>query len=83
MKTQFKRLSKSTLAVILSVCLLFSCMTVGIIATDAAKTFDESVGATARTVYITPASVWSNYKSTDTIKICSKPDKKMVGTTII
>ena len=44
MKTQLKRLSKSTLAVILSVCLLVSCMTVGIIATDAAKTADERVG---------------------------------------
>ena len=44
MKTQIKRLSKSTLAVILSVCLLVSCMTVGIIATDAAKDDSESVG---------------------------------------
>ncbi len=58
MKTQIKRLSKSTLAVILSVCLLFSCMTVGIIATDAAKVTEsgaigakddsESVGNTNR-----------------------------------
>ena len=45
MKTQIKRLSKSTLAVLLSVCLLISCMTVGIIATDAAKTTEERVGA--------------------------------------
>ena len=104
MKTIFKRASKSTLAVVLTLCLLFSCMTVGIMSTSAASVdyvddwtqqaqkdvaagaqavYDasvgasagESVGATARTVYITPASVWSNYKSTDTIKICSKPDK--------
>ena len=45
MKTQIKRFSKSTLAVILTICLLFSCMTVGIIATDAAKTTEERVGA--------------------------------------
>ena len=45
MKTQFKRFSKSTISVLLAVCLLFSCMTVGIIATDAAKTVDERVGA--------------------------------------
>ena len=45
MKTQFKRFSKSTISVLLAVCLLFSCMTVGIIATDAAKTADERVGA--------------------------------------
>lgn len=45
MKTQIKRLSKSTLAVILTICLLISCMTVGIIATDAAKTTEERVGA--------------------------------------
>ena len=47
MKTIFKRASKSTLAVVLAVCLLFSCMTVGVIATDAAKIADsEPVGAT-------------------------------------
>ncbi len=51
MKTQLKRLSKSTLAVVLSVCLLISCMTVGIIATDAAKTAEERVGANGTTFY--------------------------------
>lgn len=46
MKTQLKRLSKSTLAVVLSVCLLISCMTVGIIATDAAKVTESgAIGA--------------------------------------
>ena len=45
MKTQLKRFSKSTLAVVLTLCMLFSCMTVGIIATDAAKTTEERVGA--------------------------------------
>lgn len=37
MKIRIKHFSKSTLALILSLCLLFSCMTVGIVATDAAK----------------------------------------------
>lgn len=46
MKTIFKRASKSTLAVVLSLCLLVSCLTVGIIATDAAKTDSEAVGGT-------------------------------------
>lgn len=42
MKTQIKRFSKSTLAVVLSICMLISCMTVGLIATDAAKVASES-----------------------------------------
>ena len=37
MKTIFKRASKSTLAVVLTLCLLFSCMTVGIMSTSAAS----------------------------------------------
>ena len=47
MKTIFKRASKSTLAVVLALCMLVSCMTVGIIATDAAKISgnSEAVGA--------------------------------------
>lgn len=46
MKTQIKRFSKSTLAVVLTLCMLVSCMTVGIIATDAAKVSDSgAVGA--------------------------------------
>ena len=44
MKTQIKRFSKSAMAVVLSVCMLISCMTVGIIATDAAYPDSESVG---------------------------------------
>ncbi len=46
MKSQIKRFSKSTLSVILSLCMLVSCMTVGIIATDAAQSADERVGET-------------------------------------
>ena len=45
MKSQIKRFSKSTLSVILSLCMLVSCMTVGLIATDAAMTAQERVGA--------------------------------------
>ena len=44
MKTKIKRHSRSVISVILAVCMLISCMTVGIIATDAAKTADESLG---------------------------------------
>lgn len=44
MKSQIKRFSKSTLSVILSLCMLVSCMTVGIIATDAAYDDSESIG---------------------------------------
>ena len=62
MKTQLKRLSKSTLAVILSVCLLVSCMTVGIIATDAAKTADERVGANATPIYLLLSGTHSTVK---------------------
>lgn len=58
MKTKIKRHSRSVLAVVLTLCMLVSCMTVGIIATDAAKisgnseavgaqTDSESVGAVA------------------------------------
>ena len=47
MKTKIKRHSRSVIAVVLAVCMLISCMTVGLIATDAAKVTDSStVGAT-------------------------------------
>jgi len=58
MKTQIKRFSKSTLAVILTVCLLFSCMTVGIIATDAAKTTEERVGAVDNSESVGTGNYW-------------------------
>lgn len=45
MKSQMMRFTKSTMAVILSLCMLVSCMTVGIIATDAAQSAEERVGA--------------------------------------
>lgn len=45
MKTKLKRHSRSVLSVLLTICMLVSCMTVGLIATDAAKvTNDEAVG---------------------------------------
>lgn len=46
MKSKIKRHSRSALAVVLTLCMLVSCMTVGIIATDAAKVSDSgAVGA--------------------------------------
>ena len=45
MKTQIKRFSKSALAVVLTLCMLVSCMTVGIIATNAAQSQQERLGA--------------------------------------
>ena len=46
MKTKIKRHYRSVVSVLLSVCMLISCMTVGLIATDAAKvTGDDAVGA--------------------------------------
>lgn len=59
MKTQIKRFSKSTLAVVLTLCMLFSCMTVGIVATNAAQTQSESTGATTK-VYFRNNDNWSN-----------------------
>ena len=59
MKTQIKRFSKSTLAVVLTLCMLFSCVTVGIVATNAAQTLSESTGATTK-VYFRNNDNWSN-----------------------
>ncbi len=47
MKTKMKRHSRSVLSVILAICILISCMVAGLIATDAAKTADQRVGAKA------------------------------------
>ena len=48
MKQRFIHFSKSTMSVILSVCMLVSCLTVGLIATDAAQVTESGkVGATA------------------------------------
>ena len=45
MKSRLKSISKSTLSIVLTLCMLMSCLTVGIISTDAAKVGDNSVGA--------------------------------------
>ena len=69
MKSQIKRFSKSTLSVILSICMLVSCMTVGIIATDAAQSAEERVGAKVDdenlgdTTYYMHIGVGSNFKT--------------------
>lgn len=47
MKTKIKRHSRSALSILLTVCMLISCMTVGLIATDAARANSGTVGATA------------------------------------
>jgi fibro-slime domain-containing protein len=44
MKTKIKRHSRSVLSVVLALCMLVSCMTAGMIMTDAAKVDSESVG---------------------------------------
>ena len=44
MKSQIKRFSKSTISVVLAICMLVSCATVGLIATDAAYDNGENVG---------------------------------------
>jgi len=46
MKTKIKRHSRSVISVVLALCLFVSCMTVGMIMTDAAKTDSEAVAAT-------------------------------------
>ncbi len=55
MKKQIKRFSKSTLAVVLTLCMLLSCVTVGIISTNAAQVDSDSTGA----------NVYLHYSSTD------------------
>ncbi len=45
MKTKIKRHSRSVISVLLAVCMLISCMTAAMIATDAAKVTDSAVGA--------------------------------------
>ncbi len=61
MKTKIKRHSRSALAVILTLCMLVSCMTVGIIASDAARVTDS--GAVAAKVDDTDSSVAAKVNS--------------------
>ena len=50
MKTKIKRHSRSVLSVVLAVCMLLSCMTAGMIMTDAAKVDSETVGGSDSTI---------------------------------
>ena len=62
MKTKIKRHSRSVISVILAVCMLVSCMTVGLIATDAARiSADESVGDWNIKDSIQDAKVYGNF----------------------
>ena len=45
MKIRLKQFSKSTLSVVLTLCMIFSCATVGLVATDAAQVEEGSTGA--------------------------------------
>ena len=63
MKISLKQFSKSTLSVVLAFCLLFSCATVGLVATDAAQVEGESVGYSSmngRIYYDNTLTNWSN-----------------------
>ena len=63
MKQKIKRHSRSVLSVILSFCMLISCMTVGLIATDAAKiSDDETVGydSSSDRIHIKIGSNWTD-----------------------
>lgn len=59
MKTKIKRHSRSVLSVILAVCMLVSCMTAGMIMTDAAKVDSETVGIGTAIV----KGTWDNWQS--------------------
>ena len=63
MKTKIKRHSRSIVSVLLSVCMLISCMTVGLIATDAARiSGDEAVGydSSSDRIHIKIGSNWTD-----------------------
>ena len=60
MKTKIKRHSRSVLSVILAISMLISCMMVGLIATDAAKSQDESIGWNIKDK-IEDAKVYGNF----------------------
>lgn len=68
MKTKERRVSKRALAIIMGVLILVTAIGFG-------SFIVANAVVTAKTVYFCPSAVWTNYKTTDTIKICSKPDK--------
>ena len=49
MKHRIKHFSKATLSTVLALCMLLSCLSVGLIATDAAKVYDEGLGGAGST----------------------------------
>ncbi|MBQ7744828.1 MAG: hypothetical protein IJT85_04590 [Ruminococcus sp.] len=59
MKTKIKRHSRAVMSVILAVSMLISCMTVGLIASDAAKVDDEPLG------YNSPAKIAISTSTSD------------------
>ena len=65
MKTKIKRHSRSVISVLLAVCMLVSCMTVGIIATDAAKVTDSVAASDDSTVGDTTYYLRGNIHGTD------------------
>lgn len=84
MKTKIKRHYRSAVSVLLSVCMLISCMTVGLIATDAAKvTADEAVGGASDTFWqyqtiFFKTDGWGNDSAH--IKVEMYPDMHVAGT---
>ena len=61
MKSIIKRNSRSVISILLAVCMLVSCMTAGMIMTDAAKVDGESVGASeTMTVYFRDNYSWGS-----------------------
>ncbi len=63
MKTKIKRHSRSVLSVVLALCMLLSCMTAGMIMTDAAKVDSESVSwnpATDKFSYKVGSGEWTD-----------------------
>ncbi len=95
MKMKIKRISKSTLSVILAMMMLVSTMLVGMFTTTAATvTDDSSVGATKTTVYLIPKDSWvtNGYKyqynakmqgdKEDNMAVCKTGDMTNTGKTI-
>ena len=66
MKHKVKRISKSSLSVVLSLCMLFSCFTAAFVATDAATVDSASTGDDSYTLWLAPASgsSWTSHPMT-------------------
>ena len=77
MKTRFKRLSKSTVSVLLALLMVVSTVTVGIIATSAAYSESESVGFSNQFYFTVPLS-WT--QNGYTIKVDANRENDQGGT---